>query len=181
MANGVLRDFVQIIGIADPSEFPVITPLNPNNQIAIQETLTIPEAKPDVEQINTLLIEAEITQTRNIFTPTGVKIVVEGVLRQKVIYTALVPEQSVHSAHFEHPFCTFIDVPLVIPAGTTVEQLLATLGLSINDILDGPVEILIEDVDINLLDSRTLSKCVITFLYTTLNPLLGPVLPVPVL
>jgi Domain of unknown function (DUF3794) len=174
MANGVLRDFVQIIGITDPSEFPVITPLNPNNQIAVQERLTIPDAKPDVEQINTVLIEAVITGTRNIFTPTGVKVVVEGLLRQKVIYTADVPEQSVHSAHFENPFCTFIDIPLTIPAGQTVEQFLATLGLSINDILDGPVNIIIEDVEVNLLDPRTVSKCVILFLYTTINPLLIP-------
>lgn len=177
MASGSLRDFVQIIGIADPSEFPVITPLTFYNQIAVQERLTIPEVKPDVEQINTLLIEAEVTQTRNIFTPTGVKVVVEGVLRQKVIYTALVPEQSVHSAHFEHPFCTFIDIPLPVPAGTTVEDYLASLGLSINDILDGDVEVIIEDVEINLLDPRTVDKCVILFLYVNVNPLL---LPTPV-
>ncbi|TCS84448.1 hypothetical protein [Tepidibacillus fermentans] len=52
------RDFVQIIGITDPSEFPVIGPLNPNNEIAIQERLTIPEAKPNVEQIISVLVEA---------------------------------------------------------------------------------------------------------------------------
>ncbi|WP_339060594.1 DUF3794 domain-containing protein [Tepidibacillus marianensis] len=172
MANGTLRDFVQIIGITDPSEFPVIGPLNPNNQIAVQERLTIPAAKPDVEQINTLLIDATVTKTRNIFTPVGVKVVVEGILRQKVIYTADVPEQSVHAAHFEHPFCTFINIPLTIPAGTTVEQFLALLGLSINDILTGPVNVIIEDAEITLIDPRTVDKCVILFLYTTINPLL---------
>ncbi|WP_273123217.1 DUF3794 domain-containing protein [Bacillus weihaiensis] len=172
MADGVLRDFVQIIGIADPNEFPVIDADNPNMQMAIQERLTIPTQKPDVEQINTLLIEAVITGTRNIFTPTGVKVVIDGFLRQKVIYTADVPEQSVHSAHFEHPFCAFINIPLVIPTGETVESFLASLGLSINDILAGPVNILIEDVEISLLDPRTVSKCVIIFAYTTVNPLL---------
>ncbi|GGD09063.1 DUF3794 domain-containing protein [Pontibacillus salipaludis] len=174
MANGFLRDFVQIIGIADPSEFPVIGEDTRYTQFSVLERLEIPEVKPDVEQINTLLIEAEITSTRNIFTPIGVKVVVEGILRQKVIYTALVEDQSVHSAHFEHPFCTFIDIPLDVPAGQTVPAYLASLGLSINDILASEVDILIEDVEINLLDPRTISKCVILFTYANLNPALFP-------
>ncbi|MFC7321519.1 DUF3794 domain-containing protein [Halobacillus campisalis] len=174
MANGFLRDFVQIIGIADPSQFPVIGEDTRYTQFSVLERLMIPEVKPDVEQINTLLIEAEITGTRNIFTPVGVKVVVEGILRQKVIYTALVEEQSVHSAHFEHPFCTFIDIPLDIPEGVTVPAYLASLGLSINDILASEVNILIEDVEINLLDPRTVSKCVILFVYADLNPDLFP-------
>ncbi|SFF57578.1 protein of unknown function [Halobacillus alkaliphilus] len=174
MASGFLRDFVQIIGIADPSEFPVIGEDTRYTQFSVLERLEIPEVKPDVEQINTLLIEAEVTSTRNIFTPVGVKVVVEGILRQKVIYTALVEEQSVHSAHFEHPFCTFIDIPLNVPAGQTVPAYLASLGLSINDILASDVNILIEDVEISLLDPRTVSKCVILFVYADLNPDLFP-------
>ncbi|MBW7651200.1 DUF3794 domain-containing protein [Anoxybacillus sp. ST4] len=176
MNDNVLNNFVQIIGITPPSEFPFVGLLNPNNQIAVQEKLTIPPAKPDVEQINTLLIEAAITGTRNIFTPIGVKVVVEGVLRQKIIYTADVPQQSVHSAHFEQPFCSFINIPLNIPAGVTVNQLLASVGLSINNILAGPVQVFIEDVEISLTDPRTVHKCVILFLYTSLNPLLQPIL-----
>lgn len=174
MANGFLRDFVQIIGIADPTLFPVIGEDTRYTQFSVLERLEIPEVKPDVEQINTLLIEAEITGTRNIFTPVGVKVVIEGILRQKVIYTALVETQSVHSAHFEHPFCTFIDIPLDIPAGQTVPAYLASLGLSINDILATEVNILIEDVEIKLLDPRTISKCVILFAYADLNPALTP-------
>ncbi|ADG83488.1 DUF3794 domain-containing protein [Thermincola potens] len=176
MAGSVLRDFVQIIGISDPTEFPVIGTLNPYNQAAIQESLTIPAAKPDIEQINTLLVEAQVTDSRTILTPTGIKIVVEGLLKQKIIYTALVPEQSVHSAYFEKPFCTYIDVPLIIPAGGTVETLLASLGLSLTDLLAGPVNVIIEDVEVNLLDPRTVDKCVVLFVYTTLVAALGPVL-----
>lgn len=176
MANSVIRDFVQIIGIADPSEFPVITPANPYTQVAVQERLTIPAAKPDVEQINTVLIEATVTDSRVIFTPTGLKVVVEGTIREKIIYTALFPEQPVHSASFDIPFCTYIDIPLVIPTGTTVEQLLATLGLSLADVLAGPVNVLIEDVEVTLLDPRTIDKCVILFIYTTVNAALVPVL-----
>lgn len=39
---------------------------------------------------------------------TGRKLIVEGVLKQKIVYTAEVEDQSVHSAHFEVPFIAFI-------------------------------------------------------------------------
>ena len=47
----MLRNFVDIIGIADPSEFPQILPNTKYTQYIVEETLTIPAAKPDVEQI----------------------------------------------------------------------------------------------------------------------------------
>ena len=47
---------------------------------------------------------------------TGRKLIIEGLLKQKVIYTADDDEQSLHSANFEIPFSTFIiiekDTPL---------------------------------------------------------------------
>lgn len=39
---------------------------------------------------------------------TGRKLVIEGILRQKIIYTADVPSQSVHSVHFDIPFSAFV-------------------------------------------------------------------------
>ena len=39
---------------------------------------------------------------------TGRKLIVEGVLKQKIVYTAEVEEQSVHSAHYEVPFIAFL-------------------------------------------------------------------------
>lgn len=47
---------------------------------------------------------------------TGRKLIIEGLLKQKIIYTAAVDEQSIHSASFVIPFSTFIiiekDTPL---------------------------------------------------------------------
>lgn len=39
---------------------------------------------------------------------TGRKLIVEGIINQKVVYTALVPDQSVHSAHYSIPFSAYI-------------------------------------------------------------------------
>lgn len=47
---------------------------------------------------------------------TGRKLIIEGMLKQKIVYTAAVEEQSMHSAHFCIPFSVFIiiesDTPL---------------------------------------------------------------------
>lgn len=170
----MLINFVDIIGIADPANFPIITPANPHTQFIVEETIVVPDAKPDVEQINSLMIEARITDTRTIITPVGIKVVVDGFLNQKVLYTADELEQSVHSVHQELPFCTFIEIPLTIPAGVSVEQFLQTLGLSLDDVLSGPTNVIIEDATIQLLDPRTMEKCVVLFIWTTLNAALVP-------
>ena len=172
----MLRNFVDIIGIADPSSFPTLLPTSPNTEYIVEEKLTIPQEKPDVEQINTVLIEAKVTDSRVIPTPVGLKIVVDGELKQKIIYTANVPEQSVHSVLYVEPFCTFIEVPLKLPAGTNTLQLLQTLGITLNDVLVGKPNVLIEDVTVSLLDPRTIEKCTVLFIWATLNSALSSVL-----
>ena len=52
---------------------------------------------------------------------SGRKLIVEGVLKQKVVYTALVCSQSVHSACFEMPFSAFI-LPYAKFEGLTYEE-----------------------------------------------------------
>jgi len=170
----MLINFINIIGIADPSEFPVITPTNPNTEHIVEETLTIPALKPDAEQINTILIEAMITASRVIITPTGLKVIADGELTQKIIYTAAEPTQSVHSAQFTEQFCSFIEIPVTVPPGLTVQEYLQTLGLTLDTVLTAPTKVLIEDVTATLLDPRTIEKCTVLFIWATISPLLVP-------
>lgn len=173
----MLKNFVEIVGIADPSSFPVITTANPNTQYIVEEKLVIPDAKPDVEQVNTVMIEAKITDFRTITTPVGLKVIIDGIINQKLIYTAADVVQSVHSVHFQEPFCTFIEIPLTLPAGVNVTQYLQSLGITLADVIQGKTAVLIEDVSVKLLDPRTVEKCTVLFLWTTLNPALVAVLP----
>ena len=109
-------------------------------QIFIPEVLCIPEQKPDVEQIISITSIPEIFSQRvvktplsgtvtvvngeEVFTPienqegtilTGRKLVIEGLLKQKIIYTAALDQQPLHSAHFDVPFSAFIIVPFNTP------------------------------------------------------------------
>lgn len=111
-------------------------------QLFIPEIRDIPTQKPDVEGIISVTTAIEIISQRVIKTPTvtgytdangnvipgnqipnsectfltGKKLIIEGFIRQKVVYTALVEDQAMHSATFAIPFSTFIiidgDTPL---------------------------------------------------------------------
>ncbi|WP_371372027.1 DUF3794 domain-containing protein [Sporomusa aerivorans] len=92
-------------------------------QIFVPEVLCIPSQKPDIEQLVSISAVVEIISQQIVRTPgdegmtftneectdlTGKKLIIEGVLQQKIVYAAAVDEQSVHSVHFDVPFSAFI-------------------------------------------------------------------------
>lgn len=131
-------------------------------QISVDENLTIPEVKPDVEDILDVIADVEITYTNVIKTPivtsyegqqlTGWKLIVEGKLKQKISYIADEPTQSVHAAEFDVPFSTF----LVLPKDYKECQQVKVVGI-------------IEDVFVKLVDKRTIFKNVTLMLQGKIN------------
>lgn len=116
----IVKNLIELDGIADfLPEFS--EPYAPIKEFNVQETLDIPTAKPDIEQIIKVKSEINITSTKVIKTPvsvsideqrlTGWKVIVEGELKQTVQYVADEPTQSVHGAHFDVPFSIFIVLP----------------------------------------------------------------------
>jgi hypothetical protein len=87
-------------------------------ELDIQEHLEIPMHKPESEQIIRIMADIQIDCTKVIRTPvaksiegqslSGWKLIVEGELKQKVEYVANEPTQSVHAAHFNTPFSSYI-------------------------------------------------------------------------
>lgn len=133
----IVKGLIEYSGIVESSQLP--THMTAFKQFTVQENLTIPDAKPDIEQIVRVMAEASITSTKIIKTPTGTslegqnltgwKLIVEGILHQKIEYVADEPTQSVHAAHFKIPFSTFI----VLPCSITTDML-ATVVPYIEDI-----------------------------------------------
>lgn len=140
-------DLIEVSGISDE------LPVNPIHfkQLSVQEVMSIPTVKPDVEQIVCVFAEIIIKYSNVIRTPrgtsvegqklTGYKLVVEGVIAQKVEYVADEPTQSVHAAHFNMPFSTFIVLPATFVPGTPVE-----------------ITGYIEDIFVKLLNKREIFK-----------------------
>lgn len=81
------------------------------NEIVVKDTLTVPNEKPDIEQIYKTNCRAEVTEVRIIDD----KVIVEGVLILETIYVAIVdpglPQQPVHFMEHRVEFTTFVDIP----------------------------------------------------------------------
>lgn len=175
-------EIIDISGLCNPSEVTKLISIYPYwIQMNIPETLIIPSQKPDVEQINSINISVDIIRKEVIKVPvspidkkgnyiqnlegkisTGRKLIIEGQLCQKVVYTADEPQQSVHSAHFYVPFSSYIIVPKEIEFDNKK---------IIKDSLDVDfqVDACIEDIAIKMIDKRSLLKQVTLLLYALPN------------
>lgn len=128
----VIRGLVQGIGITPYKDLPE----NPVyfTEIAIPETVVIPDAKPDMENLVSVAVDAEILSTRLVETAvgtsnegqilTGYKLIVEVKLRQKIKYIADEPTQSVHAAHFEKVVSSIF---VVVPTDVTIDGVTYTI------------------------------------------------------
>jgi spore morphogenesis protein SipL len=107
-------------------------------EIQIPEVLCIPPKKPDIEEVLSVKLKVDIISQRVVKTPvftpatgpdepieneegiisTGRKLVIEGIIRQTIKYTAAKKEQSIHGAHFDIPFSVYI----IVEEGTLLGQ-----------------------------------------------------------
>lgn len=96
-------------------------------QISVQDSLNIPEIKPEIEQITGVNVAVKIIRKKVIVTPstdscpnfegkllTGRKLIVEGELCQTITFIADRCEQPVHTARFIIPFSAFIVIPKTV-------------------------------------------------------------------
>lgn len=171
-------NLVDISGLCNPSDVTSVISQNPYwIQMNIPEYLAIPEVKPDMEEINSVTVSVNILRKEVIEVPvsprdangnfisnlegkvsTGRKLIIEGQLCQKVVYTADLLEQPVHGAEFYVPFSAYIIVPPFI-------------GTADNDTLniDFQVNACVEDVAVRMIDKRNILKQVTLLLYAVPN------------
>lgn len=168
---------IDIIGLCNPGDITIAAD-DSWTEISIPEVLRIPCVKPDIENIDKVFINVKIISKRVIETPnsittanptganaegtrvTGRKLIVEGVLNQKIVYTADVLEQSVHSAHFKVPFSAYI----VLPEATELEDKFC-------------VKTCIEDVYVKVFNKKDIFKNVTLLLKA--EPIANTIIPCP--
>ena len=136
--------------ISEKSKITIVIAISAFKQISLDEYLEIPTQKPDMEQLNEIkgtvnILNCHVIQTTKATSKegqilSGYKLVVHGVLKQVVQYTA-VDTQAIHSAHYDVPFSTFIVLPPDYLVGSKIE-----------------VEGVIEDIYYNMIDGRTFFK-----------------------
>lgn len=123
---------IEIIGLCDPTEVTIFVERQDADncaktgawtQISVLEVFKLPANKPDIATLEKVFVEVQIISTRIVNTPigpcptkenlegtrlTGKKLVIEGVLKEKIVYTAARADHPVFTAHFDAPFSAFI-------------------------------------------------------------------------
>lgn len=114
-----------IKGICEPQKIDCLLKDNSRywNEIFVPEILTIPECKPNINQVLTVTSSVKVMCQKVIETPrskdesyeglslTGRKVIIQALLRQRITYVSDKECKSVHSAHFDIPISLYLVVP----------------------------------------------------------------------
>lgn len=126
MGNKV-ANMIEYQGISD------IFPDNPTTftQITVCSDLCIPGFKPDIQRVTKVSTSVYINDYKVIKTPiatslegqnlTGTKLIVHGTIKYVVVYIADDCTQSLYSAAFIEPFCTFVVLPNYFLSSTPID------------------------------------------------------------
>jgi len=161
------------------------TPTNPGNQcptptstvftfaeIIINDNLMIPEQKPDVELITNVIKNFQIEDVEVLDVNLGAvppgqvqgrKVVIAGTLFLGVEYSAAVPSQELHFAHYCIPFKALIKQR---PCTTTNRGLLPPNF----DINNYNIRICIEHEQYHVVNPRELSKVLVVLIWLEPKP-----------
>lgn len=142
-----------------------------SNQIAVTEQLIIPEVKPDVEQVNQVFTNAKVTEKKIVCIKDlrchqlSFKVIIKGELKEKIIYTACKKDQPVHSAGFIRPFYGFVLLDFDLKCrercwDPDISNILANLI---------KVNVCVEDVTVEMVNSRELKKFITLLFIVTGN------------
>lgn len=115
-------------------------------QLLINETLTIPTQKPDVEIITEVTITPRVTHVETFNTIDGTKVIVKGFIDIGITYSATDDQQTIHYAHFSKTF-----VGMILWPGLPLDAKLC------------PV-IVVEHEQHHLLDPRRIKENIVLFI-----------------
>ena len=161
------------------------TPATPGNQcptptstvatfveIVINDNLIIPEQKPDVEFITNVIKNFQIDDVEVLDVNLGAvppgqvqgrKVIIAGTLFLGVEYSAAVPSQELHFAHYCVPFKALIKQR---PCTTTNRGLLPPNF----DINDYNIRICVEHEQFHVVNTRELSKVLVVLIWLEPKP-----------
>lgn len=99
---------VCIEGITDIECYPQYRENMHVKQVLEDDMLCLPSKKPNIESLNEVYVSICVKGYKIINTILGPKLIINGIKKVKIVYTSDNSVQSVHSSHWEIPFCEFI-------------------------------------------------------------------------
>jgi hypothetical protein len=132
-------------------------------QVVINDTLIIPPQKPDVEMITNItknfkILSAE-ERIKNLGSLQGKEVMISGILTLGIEYSAAVPSQEVHFAHFDIPFKALIKYR---PCDCTNRGLIVDPTFCLSDY---HIKICVEHEQYHLLSPREISKVLVVLIW----------------
>lgn len=144
--NYVLPNTVTARKESNKAESKVKITITSFKQLTIDKYFPVPCQKPDIEEVDDVVVEIKIDDSYIVKTAqqvsnerqqlSGYKLIVHGHIDISIEYTALLPDQPMHSAHCSMPFSTFIILPMDYDGGEV------------------DVTAILEDVDIDMISRR---------------------------
>lgn len=131
-------------------------------EVNIVENLVIPEQKPDMAKLSSVMVSPKVVATKLITTPmalsyegqnlSGYKLIVELSLQEKIKYVAASCDQAIHAAHYDSVMkSVFVVVPETYN-GQRVCDLIRKGKFSVTPY--------VEDIYAIMKDSRNIYKCI---------------------
>lgn len=138
-------------GVTDLDHYPPCKYTKNCKEFLENDILCVPTQKPYIEDIDSVYADVYIKDFKVIKTIQGFKVIVEGLKKYKIMYTANTCEQSVHSAHWESCFCEFILLD---------NECCDSCNICIYDIFIG-----VEDIIIKYNNERIVDICLVLVMY----------------
>ncbi|MCT4565397.1 MAG: DUF3794 domain-containing protein [Maledivibacter sp.] len=145
--TSIIKNAIQYTGLSNKEDFCLIK--ESFNHIFIQEDLIVLYPKPNIKKVIKVMTDISITDERVISTAvgtslegqvlTGKKIIIEGELVEQIEYACDDIKQSIYTACFKIPFCSYIVVPNNVTQNSVIE-----------------IRAYIEDIFIQKIDERKL-------------------------
>lgn len=131
-------------------------------EVTIVETLVVPDEKPNMEKLQSIIVSPKIVATKLITTPvalsyegqnlSGYKLIVELSLQEKIKYVAAIPNQSIHAVHYDNIMKSVFVVVPEIYKGQRVCDLIRKNKFSVTPY--------VEDIYAVMKDCRTIYKAI---------------------
>lgn len=141
------------------------------NQTCYKEKISLPDEKPDIYDVISIIVDPVIISTRIVNTAKGTsqegqillgkKVNIEIKINQKIMYTSTDQNHSVHVVENQYYCSSYIVVPELI-LGSDPEDLIRAKYLT--------PEIKVENVFTQKLDNRTIAKNLILYVELRVSP-----------
>lgn len=107
---GIVRNSIDVVGITDSKDLPTEITNGHYVQYSETETFFIPRYKSSIKRIFKAVINIETNSKREIKTPFGKTIVIDGIKNIKVIYSEKAHSSKANSVDIKVPFNTFTEL-----------------------------------------------------------------------